>query len=195
MVQGFFLGYYEKGQVVTDSRLIVRNYVRTWLPVDMVVVVPEWAMMLVLGGPDAGSRNLGLGKFAKIARVARVLRLVRLLKMKKLLNLLADRIENEYTFILFQLTQLLCFVLVLNHVIACSWYVVGRLTRDAGITNWVDVGQVNGTKTVYLYATSLHWSLTQFTPASMEISARNLWERLFSICVLLFAMLVFSSIV
>merc|ERR1712012_455507 len=47
----------------------------------------------------------------------------------------------------------------------------------------------------YLYATSLHWSLTQFTPASMEISARNIFERLYSVCVLLFAMLVFSSIV
>merc|ERR1719277_2620681 len=64
-----------------------------------------------------------------------------------------------------------------------------------GLSNWVDVGGVAGSDVFYLYATSLHWSLTQFTPASMDISARNLWERLFSVMVLLFAMLVFSSIV
>merc|ERR1719277_1914822 len=64
-----------------------------------------------------------------------------------------------------------------------------------GLSNWVEVGRVRGSPTSYLYATSLHWSLTQFTPASMDISARNLWERLFSVVVLLFAMLVFSSIV
>jgi len=68
------------------------------------------------------------------------------------------------------------------------------MTRSYGLANWVDVGRVNGSMP-YLYATSLHWSLTQFTPASMEISARNIVERLYSVCVLLFAMLVFSSIV
>lgn len=33
------------------------------------------------------------------------------------------------------------------------------------------------------YLTSLHWSLTQFTPASMDVSARNEWERVMSILV------------
>ena len=31
------------------------------------------------------------------------------------------------------------------------------------------------------YLTSLHWSLTQFTPASMDVSARNEYERIMSI--------------
>merc|ERR1719469_955566 len=115
--------------------------------------------------------------------------------MKKLLETLVDQIESEYTFILFHLVQLLCFVLVLNHVIACGWYLIGRATMSGGLQNWVDDGGVTGEPTPYLYMTSLHWSLTQFTPASMDISARNLWERLFSVLVLLFAMLVFSSIV
>lgn len=61
--------------------------------------------------------------------------------------------------------------------------------------NWVDAGEMASPNTALLYATSLHWSLTQFTPAAMEISARNLPERLFSIVVVLFAMLVFSSVV
>lgn len=47
----------------------------------------------------------------------------------------------------------------------------------------------------YRYATSLHWSLTQFTPAAMEVYAKNLFERVYSVCVLLFALITFSSFV
>jgi len=47
----------------------------------------------------------------------------------------------------------------------------------------------------YMYFTSLHWSLTQFTPASMNVSAANTSERVMSILVLFFAMVAFSSIV
>merc|ERR1719419_1059299 len=43
--------------------------------------------------------------------------------------------------------------------------------------------------------TSLHWSLTQFTPAGMEVHAVNLQERTYSVFVLLFAMVTFSSFV
>jgi hypothetical protein len=197
MAQGFFLGYYDQGEVVTDNLQIVKAYLKSWFVIDVVVVVPEWFVIFMPtgGGADDGSSSVGeLGKFAKIARFARVLRLLRLLKMKKLLETLVDRIESEYSFILFNLVQLLCFVLVLNHVIACVWFLIGRLTKGDGQQNWIDMGNVVG-DTPYLYATSLHWSLTQFTPASMDISAKNIWERLFSVATLLFAMLVFSSIV
>merc|ERR1719277_2743869 len=47
----------------------------------------------------------------------------------------------------------------------------------------------------YLYATALHWSVTQFTPASMEIQPRNTAERAFAICIILCALVVFSSFI
>merc|ERR1712072_764529 len=47
----------------------------------------------------------------------------------------------------------------------------------------------------YLYTTALHWSMTQFTPAGMEVHAHNQKERVYSIFVLLFAMITFSSFV
>jgi len=45
------------------------------------------------------------------------------------------------------------------------------------------------------YTTSLHWSITQFTPASMDIYATNLAERIFSIFVLFWALVALSSII
>jgi len=45
----------------------------------------------------------------------------------------------------------------------------------------------------YVYTTALHWSLTQFTPASMEVHAVNSKERIFTIVTIIFALLIFSS--
>eukprot|EP00747_Dinoflagellata_sp_TGD_P080637 gnl/TRDRNA2_/TRDRNA2_160980_c1_seq2.p1 gnl/TRDRNA2_/TRDRNA2_160980_c1~~gnl/TRDRNA2_/TRDRNA2_160980_c1_seq2.p1 ORF type:complete len:364 (+),score=69.17 gnl/TRDRNA2_/TRDRNA2_160980_c1_seq2:96-1187(+) len=50
-------------------------------------------------------------------------------------------------------------------------------------------------KLTYRYATSLHWSLTQFTPASMSVQPHNIKERIYAIIVVLFAMITFSSFV
>merc|ERR1719414_1890261 len=111
------------------------------------------------------------------------------------MNLMYDLIQSEHTFICLNLIKMLLTVLVLNHLIACVWYLIGRLTMESGIRNWIVVGRVEDEELSYRYLTSLHWSLTQFTPASMDISARNLWERIFSIIVLFFAMVAFSSIV
>merc|ERR1712226_371888 len=107
--------------------------------------------------------------------------------------MLYDLIESEYTFIMLNLAKLLVSVLVLNHVVACVWFLIGRLALESNLRNWISVGNVNGTDLSYRYSTSLHWSLTQFTPASMDVSARNVYERAYSIIVLFFAMVVFSS--
>lgn len=197
LIQGFFVGYFLRGELVLEHKSIVKNYLRTWFIVDMIVVVPEWAMILFVYalGSYSNTNVWGIGRVAKIVRVARVLRLLRLLKLKQFLNFVSDRIESEYTFIVFNLMQLLFFVLVLNHLIACAWYSIGRIAGEHGLQNWITHSDLGDYAFVYLYATSLHWSLTQFTPASMEVVAKNWYERFFTISIVLFAMLVFSSIV
>merc|ERR1719487_2432871 len=42
MLQAPFLGFYSKGEYITDKRRIMVNYLRSWFLVDLVVVGPEW---------------------------------------------------------------------------------------------------------------------------------------------------------
>jgi hypothetical protein len=86
-------------------------------------------------------------------------------------------------------------VLLLSHLIACAWFLIGRVCLENSVRNWIAVAGVEDASWSYKYLTSLHWSLTQFTPASVDISARNVPERIYSIIVLFFAMVIFSSIV
>mmetsp|Transcript_21923 Transcript_21923/g.55814 ORF Transcript_21923/g.55814 Transcript_21923/m.55814 type:complete len:410 (+) Transcript_21923:2-1231(+) len=102
-------------------------------------------------------------------------------------------------FILLSLVRLLLFILILNHLLACGWYGVGLIgTVSEGHRSWIyssGVFPVFETDLGWKYTTCLHWSLTQFTPASMDVSAITTVERIYSIIVLFFAMVAFSSIV
>merc|ERR1712110_795830 len=60
---------------------------------------------------------------------------------------------------------------------------------------WVQMHFEDEDGVAYRYATSLHWSVTQFTPASMEVSATNLSERIYSVVTILCAMVVFSTFI
>jgi hypothetical protein len=113
--------------------------------------------------------------------------------------MLYDMIDSEATFIAFNLIKLLVMIIFMNHVVACGWYLMGKLSKDANAPkNWLqDVGKtpVWGQDLSWKYLTSLHWSLTQFTPASMDIFATNTIERAYSVLVLLWALVALSSII
>lgn len=187
-------GYYEDGKLVMARKKIVKHYLKGWFWIDMIVVVPDWVMKLM----GSMTSVAGLGRILRIFRIMRVLRMLRLLKLKKLLALVYDMIDSEYMWIIFSLIRLLTLLLVMNHIVACIWYGVGRLSRDSYEKNWLEDA---GATPVYdkdlgwKYLTSLHWSITQFTPASMDVSATNNAERLFSIIILFWALVALSSVI
>lgn len=192
MLQAPFVGIYSKGgRYITSHRWLLFHYLRTWFVVDLIVVGPELLTKAVGSGDSSGS----LGRMFKSIRGFRVLRLLRLAKLQRLINCLYDMLESEYTFTMVNLAKLLVSVGVLNHVIACLWFWIGNTCMQESIRNWIEEAKAEFEDLPYQYTTSLHWSMTQFTPASMDISARNVWERIFSIVVLFFAMVAFSSIV
>merc|ERR1719229_1439944 len=83
-------------------------------------------------------------------------------------------------------------LLVINHLICCAWFAVGNSQDDL---TWVLFHNFDDVDWTYQYATSFHWSLTQFTPASMHVQPQNLLERTFAIVVVIFALVGFSYIV
>lgn len=104
-----------------------------------------------------------------------------------------DRITSEYTSNAITICKLFWSLIMLTHVIACAWYWIGRESTSTGEESWV--GSLEGTDLRYRYTTSFHWSLTQFTPASITVQPHNFYERAFAVVVLLCALIVFSSFV
>jgi len=114
----------------------------------------------------------GLGRILRIARIMRTARTLRVMKLRSIFNMVYDWVDSEYSFIWMNLIKLLLLVIFLNHIVACFWYLIGRVSKENDLeNNWLeDIGKtpVWDQGLAWKYVTSLHWSITQFTPASMD---------------------------
>eukprot|EP00927_Polykrikos_kofoidii_P048416 TRINITY_DN4269_c0_g1_i3.p1 TRINITY_DN4269_c0_g1~~TRINITY_DN4269_c0_g1_i3.p1 ORF type:complete len:678 (-),score=106.91 TRINITY_DN4269_c0_g1_i3:42-2075(-) len=198
------LAYFRDGEIILERCQILKRYAKTWLAVDLIVLLPDWlryGVLLASPGTDNASnafKLMGLTRLLRSVRAMRILRFLRLLKLRRLWNAMYDIIDSENMFLVMNLAKLLICILVLNHAISCVWFLVGYYTMQRGLDNWLQhSGRVptDNLSIAEQYITSLHWSMTQFTPASMDVSAVNVFERAFSIIVLFFAMISFASIV
>jgi len=91
-------------------------------------------------------------------------------------------------------------VLMLSHLIACFWYILGKNAIEA-TPSWVPVAralymeQSHGEEpgNWYFYVTAMHWAVTQFTPASMEVTPKNFWERVYNLVTIFISLVLFPT--
>lgn len=132
-----------------------------------------------------------MGKSVRIIRLLRALRLLRLVKLQSKFAELVQHIRSEVLETMAGLARMTCSMLMLAHYIACGWYAVGRYL-EADMT-WLLANEMDQNDVWYCYTTSLHWAVTQFTPAGMEVHPYNSVERIFTVLILLCSLVFFSS--
>mmetsp|Transcript_1421 Transcript_1421/g.3294 ORF Transcript_1421/g.3294 Transcript_1421/m.3294 type:complete len:767 (-) Transcript_1421:227-2527(-) len=200
----FFTGFYSrKGELIRTHKEIALHYLKRWFFLDVMIVSVDWIFMSAsLGEEDdsvmdnaEGSGLARLGKVIRVARILRTLRLLRLMKLRHIFFAIQERIDSEAVFILVGTVKNLLVLLFVNHVFACLWYLIGVLgeggPREEHWVFYYDTGET----VIEKYMLSLHWSLTQFTPAGIEIHPCNVYERVFNVGLILIAMVGFSSFV
>lgn len=196
----FMVGFHKAGVLIMSPARIAKQYCRTWFALDVFLVGMEWflvAMEQQEPGEDA-MESVGLarlGKTIRVMRILRILRLLRLIKLPRYFGLLEEHVQSEYVSVLIGIAKLTTCILIINHLVACCWYGVGVYWVPDNESGWVERFGLTNATVEYRYFTSMHWSLTQFTPASMEITPTNVHERAFDVCVVVFALVTFSSFV
>lgn len=197
----FLVGYaiLEEGTVEMRITKIARRYLRTWFFFDLIIVGVDWGLqiwtLLLLTQQDSGAEaGVAFFRMAKTIRLLRFLRLLRLLKARGRINDLVEQIQSEASLILIGILKMLVFIVTVNHLVACVWYAIGNYDASRQ-DRWIVEYKVEMKNLLYRYSTALHWSITQFTPASMEVFPQNEYERLFTVCIILSGMLIFSSFV
>merc|ERR1719221_2539193 len=103
-------------------------------------------------------------------------------------------IDSEYASIVANIVKMILLVLVINHLISCLWYAIGT-SPGFGDATWLKHHAFDDADWSYQYATSFHWSITQFTPSSMHVQPQNIRERVFAITVVVLALVGFSYVV
>merc|ERR1719468_417353 len=83
---------------------------------------------------------------------------------------------------------------IINHFISCIFYLIADLQYGKKET-WIDSLVLADASWEYKYLTAFHWSMTQFTPATMQLQPHNSVERAFAITGVVLALVGFSYLV
>eukprot|EP00930_Biecheleria_cincta_P052289 TRINITY_DN3754_c0_g1_i1.p1 TRINITY_DN3754_c0_g1~~TRINITY_DN3754_c0_g1_i1.p1 ORF type:complete len:979 (-),score=200.80 TRINITY_DN3754_c0_g1_i1:180-3116(-) len=172
--RAFFVGYRVRGEVVLDTRMVVIHYLKTYCFLDISICMVDW--LWLAGASSHASLRLS--------------RLLRLRKIMPVVRVIEERSESDTVTITLRISKHLVTILIMCHWIACIWWSLGQSTTPSWISDlpdWYEQSFVEN------YALSLHWALTQFTPATATpATPRSLLERIFNIVTILAALIVFS---
>uniref|UniRef100_A0A7S4UBR6 Cyclic nucleotide-binding domain-containing protein n=1 Tax=Alexandrium monilatum TaxID=311494 RepID=A0A7S4UBR6_9DINO len=187
------VGFVRNGVTIMDFRLIVIHYLRTWFIIDLIVVLPDWILMMASMGKEDSQDGGSAVKLLRTLRLFRMVRMLRMLKLKSIMRSLQELIESEYISILTNIMKMIVLLLVINHYISCIWYMIGN--SHTGDDTWIIQHNFHNSDWGYKYLTAFHWAITQFTPSSMHVQPQNSVERAFAILVVVFALVCFSYVV
>jgi len=199
-------------QVEYDRYRVAKDYLGSWLILDVVSGVP-FALVDLLQGGGEGTGSAGALKSAKVLKLLRFLKLGRLLKVEKILSNLdrdtLDRVEdflqNGSTRSALVVLQLLLILGYANHLLACGWVAVGRSTDRAGVESWLHYelnGPFNAMDTMKgrdpgsIYISAFYFCLTTMISVGYgDILPRNDTEKIYVIILEGISAIVFAMII
>lgn len=194
--KSMFSGYHRRGVLEMRLYKVIRKYLRTWFGFDLLVLCIDWVFLYVqyyTTDSESPMRIMRSGRWLRALRILRACRLIRLARVLRFLNTVMNSFSTEVLRVRLQAIVALIGIVVLNHIIACLWYWMGHVGSFED--NWLMAYGLDQRELSYKYTTSLHWALTQCTPASMEVFPANSLERIFTIFTLVFGLFTFSSFV
>ncbi|CAJ1386691.1 unnamed protein product [Effrenium voratum] len=194
LIVSFFRGFLDTKTGFVEMRLgyIAFHYLTTWLFADLTMLSVDVVSLFLVDQKAAATVTL--------LRLFRNLRIFRLVKMAGRLSRIKEMVVGldyglEWTSVYLAtfmiILRQLAVIALLCHFSGCAWYALGGLSVEkTWITEHMQPEKQDDV--VFLYTTSLHWSLTQFTPSSIDVVATNVPERVFSILVTVAGLIVFS---
>jgi len=169
------------GKVEYSLNAILKRYAKTWLPLDLFIVVSDWATLGMASG------EMGLSRLGRIFRIARAVRLLRLVRMQEIIANITERIQSDKIGLVIQISKHFLPVMFICHIVACGWWGIGVVNGLENQDSWVGV-QDHATGKVYSnsdlgekYLVSLHWALTQLSGGMDEVAPINTLERFYAV--------------
>jgi len=179
--------YSTEGALIVSIRQILLHYLRTWMLFDVAVVSMDW-YFLVADDLEGGEGSGRLGRVIMFFRFTRSLRLIRVLKLGRIFASIEQRLRSEAVYIYLTIVKHLTTLVLGLHVVACIWYAIG----SSGDVGWVNIRNMQEESFEYKYAMSLYWAVAQ-VQGSANVGPTNLQETIFNICMLLSALVAFTS--
>ena len=117
MFLNFRTAYREKGEMVTDDKLVAWNYLKFWFWIDLISILP---FDEILGSGSSGSFNYNiLLRLLKIFKLFRVFRVMRILKR-------FEEVTKVNPSVL-RLMKMCILLLFIWHIIACCYWFIAEI--------------------------------------------------------------------
>eukprot|EP00930_Biecheleria_cincta_P034011 TRINITY_DN23540_c0_g1_i1.p1 TRINITY_DN23540_c0_g1~~TRINITY_DN23540_c0_g1_i1.p1 ORF type:complete len:1211 (-),score=186.87 TRINITY_DN23540_c0_g1_i1:179-3784(-) len=199
VVLNFNTGFYRGGKLVLNRRQIAFQYATSWLLFDVGILLVDLVTATRLGEEegDASTNSAVYVRTLRTARYLRNLRTLRLLRLAKAGKLTAV-IEHaslstgvQWLILAFAIMKIGFVMLLVAHVLACSWFLIGRLLEESGYPSWIVLANVRGIQGSTQYIHSLQWVLTP--PAPAPLSPESGLERFFCSAMVVITVVVIGS--
>ena len=143
------------GSVEYNLKIILKRYAKTWLSLDLLIVVSDWAEVIFSSG------SMAMINLARSTRIIRIVRLLRLVRMQEIMANVTERIQSETLGPMVQVGKVTIVLLTISHFTACLWFSVGNRTTTEN--TWVKIENYETAGVDAQYLASLHWALSQFS--------------------------------
>ena len=194
----FFTPYYDHdNNLVGNHKMIVYNYITTWLLFDAISSFPTDLFNIFLNKSieHSGNNSYSL-EIKKLIRLSRLYRFGKWLKVVRFLKLAQD--ANSYSAMNFvyslELNRLFIFVImlvILVHIASCLWIFVGKLDDD--VQNWIFHYDYSNYANFDLYITSVYFTFcTVSTIGYGDIVSQSTTERVYNNILLVVGVILFS---
>lgn len=197
IIMNFFTTYIDSvsNLEVLDHKRIALSYIKSWFVFDVFSIIPFDYLFLMIKNDDESQSDIL--KFTKFARIYRLMRLTRIFKVVKLFKSRKTFISQfaEKLRITKAIERLIVFGiywLLLTHVSACLWIIMGDLFEGEDV-NWIqEEGALHG---VDLYILSFYFIVTTAATVGYgDISATNTAERIFCSILMVLSVSSFSFV-
>lgn len=187
--------YNEEGELVTEKKLIIKKYAKSWMFIDISSCIP---IQLIF------QTDKNYSKFIRIGRLPRLYRLIKMAKLIRVVKVFKTRSEvlkyiSEICKVDSGVEKLIWFLmtfLLMIHILACLWIFIGIYSLLDTTDNWIVRSGLQDNGTSELYITGLYWCVTTLATVGYgDIHPYNTSERLFTSGVMLIGIFIYSYII
>ena len=185
IILNFRTSFRYAGEEITSSKLLYRHYLRTDFIIDLIATLPFDALFFLIPGLEWEGVSIILW-----------LRLFRLIRIRRMFLIIQRWQHQNWTNTAYlRVLKFVLVMVVLAHIVACSWY-FSSFIADFPAESWSVMVGIANSDVVTQYIRSLYWTVTTLTTIGYgDIIPHLNYEYVFVILVMLTGAFMYAFII
>lgn len=182
---------YKDGSLITDRKQIMKKYIKSWLMIDFMSIIPYFLYPL----PDSSTNNAFKNTY-KILRLLGLFKLLRIVKLVPMIDKIKETSSHRFLSSLIMLVEIMGIEIFVAHLLACGFYAIGSYEAETHPNVWMNSCYLENDSILELYVTSMYWSITTMATVGYgDIKPQTPAEIGFVICAMVFSCIILGFVV